>query len=127
MAGLSIDDWVHRIDLDTAPWVGEYAGSLGNAIGYKHRHLRTALQLALDFALPVLGSLTVNVGRIELPGVSAPRDPNGARIIASNRHIPYAGPASANRTQWMVSPFRSTALGCISGCQYRPCHARCLT
>lgn len=85
------DDWVHRIDLDTAPWVGQYAGSWGTRYWLQTRHLRTALQLALG-ALPVLSSLTVNVpDEIELPGVSAPRGPMGPHREQYAHPVRWAG------------------------------------
>lgn len=69
------DDWVHRIDIDTVGWLGDFQGSFGTRYWLSLSRARTILQLALGST--VFGRLIgLRVpAEIELPGVSAPRGP----------------------------------------------------
>lgn len=82
------DAWVHRINLDDAPWIGAYQGSYGTRFWLPTARARSALQLMLaGTPFHALARLVVP-DEIELPGVSAPRGP-----VSPNRPQ-YASPAA---------------------------------
>ena len=75
--GVTIDhsDWVHRIDIDTVGWLGDFQGSFGTRYWLSLSRARTILQLALG---PTVFGRLIGLrvpSEIELPGVSAPRGP----------------------------------------------------
>lgn len=69
------DDWVHRIDMDTIPWLGAYQGSFGTRFWLSLSQAKSMLQLILG---PTMVGRLVGLKvppEVELPGVSAPRGP----------------------------------------------------
>lgn len=86
------DDWVHRINLDEAAWLGTFKGSWGTRFWLSTAAAKTALQLALA-ATPLSGlvGLTVSAREIELPGVSAPRGPVGPHRAQYATPVQWAG------------------------------------
>jgi hypothetical protein len=58
-------EWRHRLDLDQASWIPEYAGSWG-----------TRYWLSLAWLQKTIGLVARSLsGDLQLPGVSAPRSP----------------------------------------------------
>lgn len=83
------DQWQHRLNLDTLPWVSQYAGSYGTRFWLNIHQTRAWLD-ALLFATPLPRLLAQHLpDEIELPGVSAPRGP-----LHPNR------PQNATPTTW---------------------------
>ncbi|MCA9962214.1 MAG: hypothetical protein KC443_24430, partial [Anaerolineales bacterium] len=69
------DDWVYRLNLDDAPWLGQFHGSYGTRFWLNTARARTILQAVL--ALTPFSALARQIvpNEIELPGVSAPHGP----------------------------------------------------
>lgn len=86
------DQWAHRINLDDAPWLGDYAGSWGTRFWLSTSRAKTLLQVALG-ATPLSGliGLTSTPREIELPGVSAPRGPVGKQRPQYANPVKWAG------------------------------------
>lgn len=87
--GITIDhdDWVHRIPLDSVPWLTAYRGSWGTRFWLLLEKTTSLFKIA-TVATP-FGFLTARAKtpEIELPGVSAP-------------HGPMVGDAGEQRPQW---------------------------
>jgi hypothetical protein len=85
------DDWTHRIDLDTVPWLQSYRGSWGTRFWLPTSAAKTLLQLAL--AANPLGGLVglAAPNEFELPGVSAPRGPLGPHRAQFANPVAWAG------------------------------------
>jgi hypothetical protein len=82
------DQWVHRIDLDSVPWLTDYLGSWGTRFWLPLERARAILG-TLAAVSPALGIAAAAAPReIELPGVSAP-------------HGPRFGDTGDQRPQWM--------------------------
>jgi hypothetical protein len=72
---IDYDDWVHRVDMDTIPWLGDYQGSFGTRFWLSLIQAKTMLQLVLG---PTVFGRLIGLrvpSEVELPGVSAPRGP----------------------------------------------------
>ncbi len=87
--GLTIDhdDWVHRIPLDSVPWLPAFRGSWGTRFWLLLQKTHTLFKVAT--AATPLGFLTARsqTPEIEIPGVSAP-------------HGPMIGDTGEQRPQW---------------------------
>ncbi len=85
------DEWVHRIDLDTVPWLGDYQGSWGTRFWLPIEQAKTALKIML--AATPFRSLAglVAPSEIELPGVSAPHGPVGSHRPQYTDPVTWAG------------------------------------
>ena len=85
------DEWVHRIDLDSVPWLGAYKGSWGTRFWLRLDQARTMLQIALA-SMPFTSLVRLTVpSEVELPGVSAPRGPVGPHRQQSANPVAWAG------------------------------------
>ncbi len=92
--GITIDhdDWVHRISLDDAPWLGAYQGAWGTRFWLSTAAAKTLLQVALSATpLSSLVGLAFKSTEIELPGVSAPRGPVGKERPQYANPVEWAG------------------------------------
>ncbi|MBE2200220.1 MAG: hypothetical protein IAE79_16515 [Anaerolinea sp.] len=91
--GRTIDhtDWVHRINLDDTPWLGQFYGSYGTRFWLKTARARTILQAALALTpFSVLARQAIP-DEIELPGVSAPRGPIDPKRPQYAQPVAWAG------------------------------------
>jgi len=85
------DDWSGRIDLDTVPWLRQYAGSWGTRFWLPTKDAQDILRLVLG-ATPFAGLTRHRLpDNIELPGVSAPRGPLGAGRQQVASPVAWAG------------------------------------
>jgi hypothetical protein len=85
------DDWVHRLDLDSVRWLGDYKGSWGTRFWLRTTEARTVLKamLATTPLRPLLD--LAGPSEIELPGVSAPRGPVGKHRPQYATPLAWAG------------------------------------
>jgi hypothetical protein len=91
--GVTIDHdaWVHRLDLDSVRWLGDYQGSWGTRFWLRTAEARTVLgaMLATTPLRPLLE--LAGPSEIELPGVSAPRGPVGKHRPQYATPVEWAG------------------------------------
>lgn len=86
------DQWVHRVNLDDVPWLGDYQGSWGTRFWLSPAAAKTLLQIAFG-ATPIGGliGLLSKPQDIELPGVSAPHGPVGKERPQYANPVAWAG------------------------------------
>ena len=89
------DDWVHRLDIDTLAWLGDFHGSFGTRYWLPLSQAKKVLQLVLG---PTVFGQLIGLrvpAEVELPGVSAPRSPVNPNRPQYASPVAWAGvPAS---------------------------------
>ena len=85
------DEWVHRLNLDSVGWLGDYKGSWGTRFWLPTAQAKTMLKVIL--AATPFGSLVrlAAPSEIELPGVSAPHGPVGPHRPQYANPVTWAG------------------------------------